>query len=402
MIGPGAGVDVIVARLHGARDVTAVEVNPLVARGVMSSEPFRASPAASTSSRACGWWSTRAAASCADPRESTTSILGTMVDTWAATAAGAFALTENNLYTRGGLSGLPRAARPGRHLEPDALAPDAAGPAAAPPLARAASRWPSAASAIRGATSSSCAGRPEDGQPLATVDLAAEEGALHRRRDRAAPRRSPSGTGSRCSTRRARDPDNDLARLVEASDPEAFWNGFRATSPRPPTTGRSSSSRSRPARLLERAGRAGSGGAPTSARWCCFGVVGISARWWRSSSSARSCSPARRVAATRGRLPFLLYFAAPRHRLHRGRGGAGAEVRAVPGPSRLRAHRRAVRRAAQERGRQLARRTRERRGRPACPAHDAAGRGGPRRARVPSGWRRSSTASCSSRHRCGS
>jgi spermidine synthase len=27
-------------------------------------------------------------------------VLGTMVDTWAATAAGAFALTENNLYTR--------------------------------------------------------------------------------------------------------------------------------------------------------------------------------------------------------------------------------------------------------------------------------------------------------------
>ena len=40
IIGPGGGVDVIIARLNGARDVTAVELNPLVARDVMSSEPF--------------------------------------------------------------------------------------------------------------------------------------------------------------------------------------------------------------------------------------------------------------------------------------------------------------------------------------------------------------------------
>jgi len=41
IIGAGAGKDVIAARLFGACRIDAVEVNPIIARDVMSSEPFR-------------------------------------------------------------------------------------------------------------------------------------------------------------------------------------------------------------------------------------------------------------------------------------------------------------------------------------------------------------------------
>lgn len=41
IIGSGGGPDVITARVAGARRITAVEVNPLIARDVMGTEPFR-------------------------------------------------------------------------------------------------------------------------------------------------------------------------------------------------------------------------------------------------------------------------------------------------------------------------------------------------------------------------
>ena len=99
IIGPGGGVDVIIARLHGARDVTAVELNPLVARDVMSSEPFL-----SFSGRLYQQPGVRLVVDdgrsfLRRSREEHDLIVATMVDTWAATAAGAFALSENNLYT---------------------------------------------------------------------------------------------------------------------------------------------------------------------------------------------------------------------------------------------------------------------------------------------------------------
>jgi predicted membrane-bound spermidine synthase len=99
IIGPGGGVDVIIARLHGARDVTAVELNPLVARDVMSSEPFL-----SFSGRLYQQPGVRLVVDdgrsfLRRSREQHDLIVATMVDTWAATAAGAFALSENNLYT---------------------------------------------------------------------------------------------------------------------------------------------------------------------------------------------------------------------------------------------------------------------------------------------------------------
>jgi predicted membrane-bound spermidine synthase len=99
IMGPGGGIDVATARLFWAHAVTAVEVNPIVARDIMSAEPFRSyagdvyrqprvrlvvDEARSFLRRAPARYDV---------------IQATMVDTWAATAAGAFALTENNLYT---------------------------------------------------------------------------------------------------------------------------------------------------------------------------------------------------------------------------------------------------------------------------------------------------------------
>ena len=99
VIGAGGGLDVASARLLGAREVTAVEVNPVIARDVMSSEPFRG-----YSGRLYDQPDVRLvvdeARSFLRSQEALYDVIqATMVDTWAATAAGAFSLTENNLYT---------------------------------------------------------------------------------------------------------------------------------------------------------------------------------------------------------------------------------------------------------------------------------------------------------------
>jgi spermidine synthase len=99
IIGPGGGVDVVIARLFGARDITAVEVNPLVARDVMLEEPFLSYSGRLYRQPGVRLEVDEARSFIRRSRERYDLVLGTMVDTWAATAAGAFALTENNLYT---------------------------------------------------------------------------------------------------------------------------------------------------------------------------------------------------------------------------------------------------------------------------------------------------------------
>jgi spermidine synthase len=99
IIGPGGGVDVIIARLHGARDVTAVELNPLVARDVMGSEPFLGFSGRLYQQPGVRLVVDDGRSFLRRSREPHDLIVATMVDTWAATAAGAFALSENNLYT---------------------------------------------------------------------------------------------------------------------------------------------------------------------------------------------------------------------------------------------------------------------------------------------------------------
>jgi hypothetical protein len=99
IIGPGGGNDVIMARLFGARPVTAVEVNPIIARDIMLTEPFLGYSGRLYLQPGVRLVVDEGRSFIRASRERYDVVQGTMVDTWAATAAGAFALTENNLYT---------------------------------------------------------------------------------------------------------------------------------------------------------------------------------------------------------------------------------------------------------------------------------------------------------------
>lgn len=98
IIGPGGGIDVAHALAANARQVTGVDINPLIAGTIMR-----------------GRYKHLSGGLYDDPRvriridegrsfirrssERFDVIQATLVDTWAATASGAFALTENTLYT---------------------------------------------------------------------------------------------------------------------------------------------------------------------------------------------------------------------------------------------------------------------------------------------------------------
>jgi spermidine synthase len=98
IIGAGGGRDILMALLHGATHVRAVEVNPLVFE---------------TSARLFGDFTGHvyehpkvqavvgdARSYIANSREQFDVVLASLIDTWAASSAGAFALTENLLYTK--------------------------------------------------------------------------------------------------------------------------------------------------------------------------------------------------------------------------------------------------------------------------------------------------------------
>lgn len=98
VIGAGGGYDIARALASGSRDITAVEINPIIARTIMQ-ERF-----ADLSRRLYLRPEVRVVVE--DGRrfvrrttERYQVIQATLVDTWAATAAGAFALSENSLYT---------------------------------------------------------------------------------------------------------------------------------------------------------------------------------------------------------------------------------------------------------------------------------------------------------------
>jgi spermidine synthase len=98
VIGPGGGRDLWTALVHGARRVEGVEVNPIIARDVMRGQSRDYSggiydaPGVSVEADDGRSYVTRSAARF-------DLIQASLVDTWAATTAGAFAMTENNLYT---------------------------------------------------------------------------------------------------------------------------------------------------------------------------------------------------------------------------------------------------------------------------------------------------------------
>ena len=97
IIGAGGGRDIRVALMHGQRHVRAVEVNPLVVR--MANETFGDFTGRVYDERNVQKVVGDARSYIANSEERFGIILASLIDTWAASAAGAFALTENLLYT---------------------------------------------------------------------------------------------------------------------------------------------------------------------------------------------------------------------------------------------------------------------------------------------------------------
>jgi spermidine synthase len=98
VIGPGGGRDLLSALLFGARHVDGVEINPIIVRDVML-ERFReysgnlyANPRVSPHIEDGRSFVRRSP-------DRFDVIQASLVDTWAATSAGAYTLTENSLYT---------------------------------------------------------------------------------------------------------------------------------------------------------------------------------------------------------------------------------------------------------------------------------------------------------------
>jgi spermidine synthase len=98
IIGPGGGVDVLRAVANGSTSVTGIEINPIIATTIMRqryadySQHLYQRPDVHIHV-GDGRSFMRAASQRFDV------VQMTLVDTWASTAAGAFALSENNLYT---------------------------------------------------------------------------------------------------------------------------------------------------------------------------------------------------------------------------------------------------------------------------------------------------------------
>ncbi len=98
VIGPGGGWDVSRALASGSKDITGVEINPIIANVIMR----RRYPDYSNHL----YFRPEVKIVVEDGRsfvrrsqDRYTVLQATLVDTWASTAAGAFALSENNLYT---------------------------------------------------------------------------------------------------------------------------------------------------------------------------------------------------------------------------------------------------------------------------------------------------------------
>ncbi|HLW51221.1 MAG TPA: hypothetical protein VKW06_00120 [Candidatus Angelobacter sp.] len=98
IIGPGGGVDVLRAVGNGSRSVTAIEINPIIANNVMRGR--YADYAYHLYERPDVHVHVQDGRSYIRSSQDQYDVLQmTLVDTWASTAAGAFALSENNLYT---------------------------------------------------------------------------------------------------------------------------------------------------------------------------------------------------------------------------------------------------------------------------------------------------------------
>src|ERR1700674_2292952 len=98
IIGPGGGVDVLRAVANGSPSVTGIEINPIIANTVMRgryadySYHLYERPEVHIQV-------TDGRSFVRNAEQNFDVVQMTLVDTWASTAAGAFALSENNLYT---------------------------------------------------------------------------------------------------------------------------------------------------------------------------------------------------------------------------------------------------------------------------------------------------------------
>jgi spermidine synthase len=98
IIGPGGGVDVLRAVANGSPDVTGIEINPIIANTIMRGR--YADYANHLYQRPeVHIHVTDGRSFVRNAPQSFDVVQMTLVDTWASTAAGAFALSENNLYT---------------------------------------------------------------------------------------------------------------------------------------------------------------------------------------------------------------------------------------------------------------------------------------------------------------
>lgn len=98
IIGPGGGVDVLRAVANGSHSVTGIEINPTIANTIMRGR--YADFAHHLYERPDVHVNVADGRSfLRNARNSYDVLQMTLVDTWASTAAGAFALSENNLYT---------------------------------------------------------------------------------------------------------------------------------------------------------------------------------------------------------------------------------------------------------------------------------------------------------------
>ena len=98
IIGPGGGVDVLRAVANGSPNVTGIEINPIIAndimRGRFADYTYHLYEIPEVHMHVSDGRSFMR-----NSRDQYDVVQMTLVDTWASTAAGAFALSENNLYT---------------------------------------------------------------------------------------------------------------------------------------------------------------------------------------------------------------------------------------------------------------------------------------------------------------
>ena len=98
IIGPGGGVDVLRAVANGSPSVTGIEINPIIANTIMRGR-FAAYAQHLYERPEVHIHVTDGRSYLRSTPQHFDVVQMTLVDTWASTAAGAFALSENNLYT---------------------------------------------------------------------------------------------------------------------------------------------------------------------------------------------------------------------------------------------------------------------------------------------------------------